>query len=199
MNATQIRAWLLQQPRAACLRVLVGKDRQEIAVAGQSWAKLAATVEAMTPDRIEALDVGGNLIRAVRPADVDDVEQEPEPDPDASTHAPPTAYDPETTRFELVARLLADAHKFSVGVAFEKIVLIVDAQNRRSESLERALASAERLLRKQSEDLFEEAAERAREAEENPIKDMVNGFLKGAAGSAPAAAAAAHKSTNGKA
>jgi len=177
MNADKIRAWLLQQPRAASLRVQCGKERQDLSVAGQSWAKLAGTIEAMQPDRIEALDVGGNLLRAVRPADVDDVEQEAEAPPEASLVPPPTAYDPETVRFELIAKLLADAHKFSVGVAFEKIVLIVDAQNRRSESLERALASAERLMRKQAEDLFEEAETKA---QENPISDMVSGFLKGA-------------------
>jgi hypothetical protein len=192
MTAEKIRAWLLQQPRAASLRVLVGKERQELAVAGQSWAKLAATIEAMTPDRIEALDVGGNLLRAVRPADVDDVEQEPESSPDVLSPPPATAYDPETVRFELIARLLADAHKFSVGVAFEKIVLIVDAQNRRSESLERALASAERLLRKQAEDLFEEAEQKS---QENPLQDMVNGFVKGAINGSTASTT----TTNGKA
>jgi len=195
MTAEKIRAWLLQQPRAASLRVQTGKERQEIAVAGQSWAKLAATIEAMQADRIEALDVGGNILRAVRPADVDDVEQEAPALPEL-IQPPPTAYDPETVRFELIAKLLADAHKFSVGVAFEKIVMIVDAQNRRSESLERALSSAERLLRRQAEELFDEAETKAREAEENPLKDMVSGFLKGAANGG---AAKTTTPTNGKA
>ena len=73
---------------------------------------------------------------------MDEAEETKAPEPDAPSIVPAHAYDPETLRFELVAKLLADAHKFSVGVAFEKIVMIVDAQNRRSESLERALASA---------------------------------------------------------
>lgn len=193
MTAEKIRAWLLQQPRAASLRVQCGKERQDLAVAGQSWARLAGTIEAMAPDRIEALDVGGNLLRAVRPADVDDVEQEPAAEPDAVLQAPATAYDPETVRFELIAKLLADAHKFSVGVAFEKIVMIVDAQNRRSETLERSLASAERLLRRQAEELFDEADAKAKEAEENPLKDMVGSFLKGAVNGSE------HKPPNGKA
>jgi len=193
VTAEKIRAWLLQQPRAASLRVQCGKERQDLAVAGQSWARLAGTIEAMAPDRIEALDVGGNLLRAVRPADVDDVEQEPAAEPDAVLQAPATAYDPETVRFELIAKLLADAHKFSVGVAFEKIVMIVDAQNRRSETLERSLASAERLLRRQAEELFDEADAKAKEAEENPLKDMVGSFLKGAVNGSE------HKPPNGKA
>lgn len=191
MNAAQIRAWLLQQPRASSLRVTCGKEKSDIAVAGQSWARLASTIEAMQADQIQALDVGGNVLRAVRPADVDEVEPEEKPEP-AAAAIPATAYDPETVRFKLVAELLADAHKFSVGVAFEKIVLIVDAQNRRSESLERSLASAERLLRKQAEDLFDEAAEKAANPEGDLIGDMVKGFVGTAmGGGAPA-------TTNGK-
>jgi len=192
MNASQIRAWLLQQPRAASLRVTCGKEKSDVAVAGQSWAKLAATLEAMQADQIQALDVGGNVLRAVRPADVDEAEETKAPEPDAPSIVPAHAYDPETLRFELVAKLLADAHKFSVGVAFEKIVMIVDAQNRRSESLERALASAERLLRKQAEDLFDEAAEAKAEGDADPLKEMAVGFLKGAMGTDTAP-------TNGKA
>jgi hypothetical protein len=179
MNALQIRSWLLQQPRAASLRVVTGKEKQDITVAGQSWAKLAATIEAMQPDQIQALDVGGNLLRAVRPADVDETEA-PEEEKAAATAIPATAYDPETVRFELVAKLLAEAHKFSTGVAFEKIVLIVDAQNRRNETLERTLASAEKLIRRQSEDLLDEANQK--EAEGGLVKEMVNGFLSSAMG-----------------
>jgi hypothetical protein len=192
MNAHQIRAWLLQQPRASSLRVTCGKEKSDISVAGQSWAKLAATVEAMQADQLQALDVGGNVLRAVRPADVDDAEDKPAAEAEAPSIVPAHAYDPETLRFELVAKLLADAHKFSVGVAFEKIVMIVDAQNRRSESLERALASAERLLRKQAEDLFDEAQDAKAEGAADPLKEMAVGFLKGAMGTdAP--------SSNGKA
>lgn len=192
MNAHQIRAWLLQQPRAASLRVTCGKEKSDVAVAGQSWAKLAATLEAMQADQIQALDVGGNVLRAVRPADVDEAEETKAPEPEAASIVPAHAYDPETLRFELVAKLLADAHKFSVGVAFEKIVMIVDAQNRRSESLERALASAERLLRKQAEDLFDEAQDAKAEGAADPLKEMAVGFLKGAMGTDTAP-------TNGKA
>jgi hypothetical protein len=181
MNAHQIRAWLLQQPRASSLRVTCGKEKSDVSVAGQSWAKLAATLEAMQADQIQALDVGGNVLRAVRPADVDEKDETPA-EPEAATAVPASAYDPETVRFELVAKLLADAHKFSVGVAFEKIVMIVDAQNRRSESLERSLASAERLLRKQAEDLFDEANEKAAAGEGDLAKEMVNGFLQSAMG-----------------
>ncbi len=191
MNAVQIRAWLLQQPRAASLRVTCGKEKSDVSVAGQSWAKLAATVEAMQADQIQALDAGGNVLRAVRPADVD------EPDDDAKPAAavvspPAQAYDPETVRFELVAKLVAEAYRHSTEIAFTKMVDIVNAMGRRSESLERSLASAERVLRRQAEDLFDEAQTKAAEAGEGGdlAKQMVNGFLANAMGGGEAAAPA---------
>jgi hypothetical protein len=183
MNAHQIRAWLLQQPRASSLRVHVGKEKSDIAVAGQSWAKLAGTIEAMAPDQIQALDAGGNILRAVRPADVDDVDEDAKP-AQVVASPPPQAYDPETVRFELVAKLVAEAYRHSTEIAFTKMVDIVNAMGRRSESLERSLASAERVLRKQAEDLFDEAAAKAAESggEGDLAKQMVNGFLQSAMG-----------------
>lgn len=189
MNAHQIRSWLLQQPRASSLRVTCGKEKSDISVAGQSWAKLSQTIEAMQADQIQALDVGGNVLRAVRPADVDDVDETAKPEPEAASAVPASAYDPETVRFELVAKLLADAHKFSTGVAFEKMVMIVEAQNKRNEGLERTLAAAERLLRKQTEDLLEQAEK----TNDDPMGEMVSGFLKGAMG-----VETPHAPTNGK-
>jgi hypothetical protein len=191
MNAHQIRAWLLQQPRASSLRVSSGKEKSDIAVAGQSWAKLAATIEAMQPDQIQALDAGGNILRAVRPADVDDVDEDAKP-AQAATEPPAKAYDPETVRFELVARLVAEAYRHSTEIAFGKMVDIVNAMGRRSESLERSLASAERVLRRQAEELFDEAQDAKAAAGDDPLKEMVGGFLKGAMGTETAP-------TNGKA
>lgn len=195
MNATQIRGWLLQNPKAHSLAVMVKKERTEITCAGQSWAKLAATVEAMQPDRIEALNDEGKLIRAVRPADFEDDDDKPAP---AAAAAPagsivPGVHDPETVRFELVARLLADAHRFATETAFQKMVDIVGLMGKRNESLERSLGTMERLLRTELDEKLAEAEEKIRAAEESGgtlVKDMVSAaagsfFGGGNAGAAP--------------
>ncbi len=179
MNAHQLRSWLLQQPRAAELRVQIGKDKNTVSVSGQSWAKLASTLQAMQADRIDAVDGGGNILRSVRPADVDDEDEaKPEAAPATTPSGlPAQAYDPETVRFELVAKLLSDAHRFSTGVAWDKMVEIVNAISKRGEALERALERTERLLHRHAEDLLTEAEEKAAEAGADPLKDMAAAFM----------------------
>lgn len=195
MNVAQLRSWLLPSPRPVAVRVRVGKETHELSVAGQTWAKVAASIIALEPDRIEALDAEGKVLRVTKPQETDDDEPtEATPAPVIPAHA----YDPETLRFELVAKLLADAYRHSTDVAFTKIVDIVNAQNRRAESLERSLQASERILRRQIEDQAEELAEAQEQAEKGPlggITELVQGFM---GGQQKAADQAAPKPTNGK-
>ena len=191
MNATQIRAWLLNKPRPVVLRVRVGKEINELPVAGQSWARIAATIEAMTPDLIEGLDENAKLLRACRPADYDDDDQEEKEAPPA-TAIPASAYDPETVRFRLVAELLADAHKHS-SVAFDKLVQIAEVGMRRAEAVEKTMSHMLRIRQQELEERVEEAEEKAAENGDNPLAEMAKAFLGGQqhANAAPAP-------TNGK-
>ena len=174
MNATQIRAWLLNKPRPVVLRVRVGKEINELPVAGQSWARIAATIEAMTPDLIEGLDENAKLLRACRPADYDDDDQEEKEAPPA-TAIPASAYDPETVRFRLVAELLADAHKHS-SVAFDKLVQIAEVGMRRAEAVEKTMSHMLRIRQQELEERVEEAEEKAAENGDNPLAEMAKAF-----------------------
>jgi hypothetical protein len=192
MNAVQIRQWLLNKPRPVVLRVRSGKEINEVPVAGQSWARIAGTIEAMQPDLIEGLDDAGKLLRACRPADFDeDDEQEATPAPVVGP--PPSAYDAETVRFELVAKLLADAHKHS-AVAFDKLVQIAEVGMRRAEAVEKTMSHMLRIRQQELEERVEEAEEKAAEADGNPLAEMAKAFL----GGQQHAAAAPAPPTNGK-
>lgn len=198
MNVAQLRSWLLPSPRPVSVRVKCGKETHELNVAGQTWAKVAQSIIALEPDRIEALDAEGKVLRVCKPQETDDDEAPAEASP--APVVPAHAYDPETLRFELVAKLLADAYKHSTNVAFDKIVDIVNAQNRRAESLERSLQASERLLRRQIEDQADEIAEAREEAEKGPLGglgDLVQGFIGGQQKAAEGAPPPA-KTTNGK-
>jgi hypothetical protein len=83
--------------------------------------------------------------------------------------------DPETIRFELFAKLLAEAYKHANEVAFGKMVELFVVSNKRAENLEKSLASTDRILRKQ----FEEALERE-PSEGSVLEQMVAQFAAGA-------------------
>jgi hypothetical protein len=185
MNAQQIRQWLLNKPRPVVLRVRVGKEINELPVQGQSWARIATTIEAMTPDLIEGLDDNGKLLRACRPADYDDDEVEEKPEP-APVGVPSSAYDPETVRFKLIAELLADAHKHS-SVAFDKLVLIAEIGMRRAEATERSMAHMIRMREQELVERVEEAEEKAAEVSDNPLQQIASAFLGGQQSAAAAA------------
>jgi hypothetical protein len=197
MTLEQLRGWLLMQPRAESIRLTCGKDIRALSPKGQTFMKLAKTIEAMSPDLIEAVDAAGGLLRAVRPADVDDDDDAP---PAATAIVPVVPFDAETERFKLVAQLLAEAHRDS----YNALVHICDSNQRRAESLERTANHYERMRRDELEDRLDEARELAEsaQAQGGPLAQLASQFLGGQQMGAAAAAkpnGAAKTPPNGKA
>jgi len=180
MTPAQTRSWLMQAPKPHALRITCEGEISLIEVGNTAWVALGKTIAAKSPELIEALDEKGVLIRAVRPAEEED-------DASSSTRATAaaTTRDPETIRFELFAKLLAEAYKHANEVAFGKMVELFVVSNKRAENLEKSLASTDRILRKQFEDALE------REPTEGSMLEQMLGTF--AAGQAQAAA----KKTNG--
>lgn len=194
-----IRAWLLQQPRPHSVRVMTGDEDHTIDVGHQKWAAIATSVDALEPDKIEALDDKGKLLRACRAdqLEINDDESEDSSTPDKK-EAKRTERDQlaviaaQTEMMREFARLLADAYKHSTSVAFEKLAEICNIFAKRGDSLEKSLASTERLLRR----AYDEAANIGEEgAEPSLLESMVNAFMAGKEQAAPANG----KRTNGKA
>jgi hypothetical protein len=194
MGVPEIRGWLLTQPRPSVLKVITTDDRHhEVAVSnGVSWMAIAQSIAALDPALIEAYDLDGKVLRAVRP-----IEQGHATGTGASPAplALPANCDPQSAMLIHFADLLAGAYRHSTEIAFERMVSMFEAVNRRSEALEASLDATHKLLRRAYQETLENA-EAPPAKGGNLLEDMVGGFLSSAA--QQQSAAAAH-GPNGKA
>ncbi len=214
MDANDIRVWCMQNPRPAVVRVTNADGQtQEVVVQGQ-WTKLADTLATLQPELLEALNADKQLIRAIAPNDLsEEWEADERParaassrrsssgEPSSYVGIPITAADPETQRFALIGKLLADAYKdanTARDAAFQHLVEIVDKMTKRSDSVERAKDALHKLeiqrLRAQVEELGSEPV--ASPEGELTLQNLLGVVLQGAA---QGAANAATGATNGKA
>lgn len=143
------RKFLMAEPRPHRVRVTVDGDepRELERHPATSWAKFANSIDALEPMKLEAYDAAGKFIRAYNPTVTDAADDDQVVDV-AEDPTRPTGSD---LPIETIARLLADAHRSSsekafqfVETAFAKMVEIVNAQSRRSESLERVVEGMQR-------------------------------------------------------
>jgi hypothetical protein len=195
VDAKSLRGWLLCKPRPVKLRIVrEGEPAQTLEIQdGMSYAAVAKSVVAMTPDLVEALDKDGQVIRALRPED-DEEEDEEQEEEQEQGFAVPT--DGETQRFIIVAKLVGDAYKHSTSVAFDKLGEMFQAIVTREEAQARSLEAMQKLMMKQA---LESAAEgnapegsfeqmmiqsvlqgMARKQAEEAAKPHVNGAANGA-------------------
>jgi hypothetical protein len=194
----------MQQPRPHVVRVTtVDGAVHEVLCSASPWTKVGETIAALRPEMLEALDAQNRMLRATRPNDPSSDWGNPEPRPErppapapSTPYIPITALDPETQRFALVAQLLADAYKHSTDVAFNRLVELVDAQNQRSESVERARETLYRTHVRQLEEALKAAGQTPPDGDGDLLTGMVANFVGGMGGSQPAPAAAG--TTNGK-
>lgn len=184
MNAIQIRAWIINgKPRPTSLRVRSGKEVNTLPASG-SWLRLAQSIEAMQPDLVEALDKDGGVLRAIRPQDVeekDDDDAKPKPSTDG---IPVEAFDPETVRWKLFAELLSEAYKTSSAsntAAFQHLVNIAEIGARRAEAAEKTLATVDRMRRQELELRMEEIEELAEKSggDAGLFGQMMQAFMGG--------------------
>jgi hypothetical protein len=191
-----IRNWLLKPPKPHSLRVTSGDDTQTLEFGNQKYAAIAASIEALDPDKIEALDPNGKLIRAIK------AEQFEEPASEDDDGAPTAAaktnakqLEREMAMLSKFGELLADAYKHSTTIAFGKMVELFDATAKRGESLEKSLAATERLLRR----AYEEGAGNKEEGEPSLLETMMSTFVAGQKdGSVEKAIGTAAGKSNGK-
>ncbi len=168
----------MSQPRASSVRVVSSVDHQPktLVIAPQGtrglWRDLAKTVIAMQPELVEALDEKGNVLRALRPGEDDEEDEEDGPEV--------TTDDPETARLIIFARLIAEAYRHSTDVAFERLSSLFDSVTRRAESTENALRTSERMIQRQALEAAELAG--AGEAATGTFEqEMLKAFLSGQA------------------
>lgn len=198
--AQSIRFWLMRRPRPVKLRLHVGKEVSEIECgAPVSWARVAETIDSMEAQKLEALSETGSLIRACKPDEL--AEQDEDEDDNKAAPAPVVVpFDAETARMKVFADHLAEAYRFSNEQAFGTLAGIVDRLTRRSESTERSLDHMRQILLREAEQRFEAG----QEPEGNALVQMASAFLGGIAQSGgvvapkPTAAPNGAPTTNGK-
>jgi hypothetical protein len=195
-TASNIRGFLLVRPRPLAVKLIAASGSQDLEIGKDpNWARLADTIEAIDPDVVEVYDKSGKLIRA---AARDSFESGDDDDPEAPRQGrkvvPVT--DPETARYKIFADHLAAAYQFATGVAFERMVDLFAAVNKRSESLEKSLDATHRLLGKAYQEQVDAALDNAENVD--PATKLVSAFLNGAT-QAAAEKTAAKAPPNGKA
>lgn len=162
----KIRRWMLKSPRPETVRVRSSDDDTHDFPVGASvrWASLAESVNALDPVTIQCLNKSGTVERAIKVASWEPDDSKPA----ATQHevAPvELPDDPETARFVLVARLLAEAHKFATGVAYDKLASIVETMSTRMDHLEQKADRSDERYRQEMydrmEDMLEQAAQQA--------------------------------------
>lgn len=197
LDIERLRYWLVRKPQGALVRAYCNGETTEIEKHGnQNWGDVARTVESLDAERIEVVDSTGKLIRATRLDEFADDEGQ-QPNPLASGKPSRGMYDAETERLKIVAGLIAEAYKFSTGVAWEKMLGLFDAIARKSEATERSLDKAQGLITKQALENFALKMQEAEDsgADDDLLTQMMKQFIAGrdSAGSQP------NTKSNGKA
>lgn len=197
MTSQQLRYWLQRKPMPVKILIYNGETAKEYEKdAAQNWGDVARTIISMEADRIEVFDAKNKIVRACRLDGEEDEQQ-------AATAGPKAPYDAETERMRVIATLIAEAYKFAVGVAFEKLVGILDSSVKASDNQTKALYEMNRLLGKayqeQVDMAFEQAEERAQQ-QDDPVTGLIGHFIAGQnTGTAERVAAAAGKTNGAKA
>lgn len=190
IDEKELRSTLVKQPQPA--RILVrtqdGEDH-DVAGAGKggrTWAAVARTIMALEPELVQLFDEQGTLLRAVHK---DQANVDAPATPAAAYSASPLHADPETARLVHFANLLADAWRFSTGIAFQKIVELQQQQTDRAiaaeNRMERIEAARQREMKERMEDLYDEAEamrEAAQRGDAAGARSIFESFLEGMMG-----------------
>lgn len=195
------RQFLMQQPRPVKVRIHVaGEPTREMALGpGQSWNKIATTIDAFKPRLIEALDAAGGVIRASNDEQLAEAaEAAAEPADRGGDPDDPTVPEQGDSQIETFARLLADAHRASgersftfVEIAFQKIVEIANVQSLRLDKMQGVLDSMQRRYLQVAAGALEGDEPSGGGPDPNLLVQMIGQFMQGQA------QAAAAKGTNG--
>jgi len=186
VNEKALRTFLVGNPKPSKILVRVADDQvHELAPAGpgRTWASIAQTIESLDPEAIEVYDSAGKLARATR-FGVELARKEQF----AENLGVPGA-DNETARLTHFANLLYKATEFSTKEAFGRMCELFERVNERSAlieaRLERTEAAYQRLLNRQIQAAFDQAAEAGAIADTSDDPDMatalVTNFLMGSA------------------
>ena len=181
-TARDIRSWLMTQPRPTTIRLMLADGKvEELACAGQPWARLGESCAAMDPVTVFAVDAAGKLLRAAKVADIAEGFEDDDT-PCSSTVdavAAPAQMQRDDPRAMLAVldkfgSLLAAAHEFSVKTAFAEMVNVVTIFSTATTAMQKELVQARLETRRMERDILDEAMEKA---EASGDGDMMRNFI----------------------
>jgi hypothetical protein len=192
----ELRNFLMRHPRPIAIRVerQDGGEPRTVQVDPRvPWVQLAGYIAELGPTFVECLDAEGKVLRGADFDDLDhggpgETERPPASTPVAAQLKVPA--DPQSAQLVLFAQLLADAYRHTTDVAFDRMIDLFEAVNRRGENTEKSLDQANKLLARIAQDRAELAAMSADGSApgELTMSDMVQAFMGGQQQAAPAVA-----------
>lgn len=204
-----LRSWLMKPTRPTKLQV-TAKDGREYDIQIKpncSWAETASSICSLEPERVEALDEAGKLIRAVVVASlVQAVEVAAKQT--AAASAAMASTDPETQRLIVFAELLQRSSdralemvERTMGAAFDRMQGLCDSLATQATAAQQSAndltVGIRNLLIQQAQDAVDEANNGGPAA--HPLETMAANFLGGATlAQAQTGAPAGTAPTNGK-
>lgn len=188
-NAAKLRTWLMLNPRPSALRVY-GSDGKEYDVLvrnGAPWSETATSIIALNPERVEANDDKGKLIRACDVAELLKKEERKEEQRAAVERAMAIA-DPETQRLIVFAELLKQHSeeclrtvRETTGQAFAQVQEICSTLSQQATAAQSAANELTVGIRNLIIQHAHEIAERDREQPApSPLEQLAGNFLNGA-------------------
>lgn len=194
-----IRNWLLQIPKPVKVRITDDNgDTKDLDVGKRPMVRVAESVAALDPRRIEALGPDDHLLRAFKVGGE-------EGDPSCAPTLPPVlAQDPHAALLSLFAQLIHRSYEHSTELAFTKLVEVFQLQAERAEAIEKRLERAEANVRREQSERLDDMWERAEEvaaaggSKEQIVNTLFTSFMQGqAARAAGAPSNGAPSKTNG--
>ncbi len=192
-TARDIRSWLMTQPRPTLVRLQTADGRvEELACAGQPWARLGESCAAIDAVTIFALDGNGKLIRVAKVADI---AEGLEPDDDGSSSSSsssspdiaPARMAPDDSRAMLAVldrfgALLANAYNHATTIAFDQVVRVAELHSNATVQMQRELMNARLEVRRMERDILDEAMEKADAAGDGDMmRQFVGAYFSGQA------------------
>jgi len=191
-RAKLIRFWAMRHERPVAFHAFTGNEKQKVEMGPRvSWARVAETLDALDPERIDALNANGNIIRSCKPDELGP-EDDGEESEDGEQPAAPAivATDGETARFQMFAGLLSAAYKDAqsqVGLrndaVFNRMIDLFETLAQQSKDQAHALNVQQSTITKLYEQQIKDAFERAQNGgggsgEPSWIDDLVRPFVE---------------------
>jgi hypothetical protein len=182
----ELRNFLMRHPRPVAVRVerQDGGEPRTVQVDPRiPWVQLAGYIAELGPTFVECLDAEGKVLRGCDFDEMEptarDTDRPPASTPVAAALKVPA--DPQSAQLVLFAQLLADAYRHTTDVAFDRMIDLFEAVNRRGENTEKSLDQANKLLARIAAERAEQFAGSAdgAAAGEVTVADMMQAFMGG--------------------